>query len=352
MDRFAWPWLLVLLVTVPFIVWRPGRSRRGGAMFTRHDLLLGLGSTWRTRVGWLPSLLRAVCLVLCIIAIARPQKVLGHVRTSTEGVAIQLVVDRSSSMNEQMSYDGGSASRLEVVKQVVREFISGDGKSTGGPGGRDGDMIGLIVFAGYADTVCPLVRSHSALVDLLSQVETANNRAEDGTAIGAAIALAAARLQKAEEELKRSIGKATSDTPPDFKIASKVIVLLTDGVNNRAPDPLDAAQLAAQWGIRIYTIGIGDVPDGPISLFDLGRPGVDSALLKAVAQATDGQYFSANDADTLRKVYEHIGQLERTRIETEEFTDYRELAAPLLAGALGALSLELLLRTLVLRRSA
>lgn len=352
MDRFAWPWLLALLVTVPFIVWRPGRARLGGAMYTRQDLLVGIGSSWRTRIRWLPSILRAACLVLCIFSIARPQKVLGHVRTSTEGVAIQLVVDRSSSMNEQMSYAGGMASRLEVVKQVVKEFIAGDDKATGGLTGREGDMIGLIAFAGYADTVCPLVRSHSALVDLLSQVETANIRAEDGTAIGAALALASARLKNAEEELKRSIGDAASDTPPDFTIASKVIVLLTDGVNNRAPNPLDAAQLAAQWGIRIYTIGIGDAPQGQMSLFDLARPGVDSDLLKAVAKATNGQYFSANDADTLRKVYEHIGDLERTRIETEEFTDYRELYPPLLAGALGALSLEVLLRTLVLRRSA
>lgn len=351
MDRFAWPWLFALLVAVPFLVWRPGRARLGGVMHTRHDLLSGIGRSWRTRLAWTPALLRAVILTLSIVALARPQEVLGNVRTSTEGVAIQLVVDRSSSMNEQMRYAGGTASRLDVVKQVVQEFVEGNETKGGGLKAREGDMLGLIAFAGYADTICPLVRSHEALVEMLGRLETANIRAEDGTAIGAAIALASARLKNAEEELKRSL-KDNSDAQPDFSIASKVIILLTDGVNNRTPDPVDAARLAAQWGIRIYTIGIGDVPQGQTSIFDLARPGVDTDLLKSIAGVTEAQFFSANDAETLRKVYKHIGDLEKTKIETQEFTNYRELYPPLLTAAVGLLTLEVLLRTLVFRRLA
>lgn len=350
MDRFAWPWVFALLVLVPLVLVRPGRARLGGAMHTRHDVLAEIGGSWRTRLMWLPTALRAVCLVLCIVALARPQELLGHVRSSTEGVAIQLVVDRSSSMEAQMSYAGGQSSRLEVVKQVVREFIEGDSSKPGR--GREGDMIGLIAFARYADTVCPLVRSHASLVELLGGVKAApRGSSEDGTGIGAAVALAAARLKNAEAELTRSIGRE-SGAAPDFKIASKVIVLLTDGVENQNVSPIEAARLAAEWGIRIYAIGIGDKPREQRSIFDLAAPQVDARLLEEMARMSDGQYFSASDADTLRRVYERIGDLEKTRIETEEFTNYRELYRPLLIAALAAFSFEVMLRTLVLRRLA
>lgn len=350
MDRFAWPWVFALLVLVPLVLWRPGQARLGGAMHTRHDLLADVGRSWRTRLMWVPPALRGVCLVLCIIALARPQELLGNVRSSTEGVAIQLVVDRSSSMEAQMSYAGGQSSRLEVVKSVVREFIEGDPDEASSS--REGDMIGLIVFARYADTVCPLVRSHGALVELLGEVKTApRGSSEDGTGIGAAVALAAARLKNAEAELQRSIDR-TSTGNPEFKIASKVIVLLTDGVENQNVSPIEASRLAAQWGIRIYAIGIGDKPREQRSIFDLAAPQVDTRLLEEMARMSDGQYFSASDADSLRQVYRRIGELEKTRIETEEFTNYRELYHPLLIGALLALSIEVLLRTLVLRRLA
>ncbi|MCL4221717.1 MAG: VWA domain-containing protein [Phycisphaerales bacterium] len=350
MDRFAWPWVMVLLLLVPLALWRPRRAQHGGAMHTRHDLLAEVGRSWRTRLIWLPPMLRAICLVLCTFALARPQKLLGHVRSSTEGVAIQLLVDRSSSMEAQMSFASGQSSRIEVVKQVVREFIEGDSSEPGSS--REGDMIGLIAFARYADTICPLVRSHRALVDLLGELKTVpRGSAEDGTGIGTAVALAAARLKNAEAELQRSINR-TSRTEPDFKIASKVIVLLTDGIENQNVSPVEAARLAAQWGIRIYAIGIGDKPREQRSIFDLAAPQVDTRLLEEMTRMTDGQYFSASDADSLRQVYQRIGELEKTRVETEEFTNYRELYRPLLMGALIALSLEVMLRTLVLRRPA
>lgn len=351
MDQFAWPWVLGLLLLVPLVVWQPWRTRRGGILYTQTDLLAGSGRSWRTRLGFVPGLLRAMVLSLMIVALARPQAVAGHVRTNTEGVAIELVVDRSSSMEQPMQFGNKMLTRLEVVKRVARDFILGDKNARPPLPGRTGDMIGLIAFAGYPDTICPLVRGHKALANLLEQVETAQFRGEDGTAIGDALLLAAARLKNAEAELKRSMDKDAP--PPDFTIKSKVIILLTDGQNNGETDPLETAKLAAQWGIRIYTIGISDGGQSPSAFPSIfARQGVDRELLSRIASITDGQYFAASDAETLRMVYERIDELETTRIETQEFTDYRELFAPLAAWALVGLGLEVVLRTLVLRRTA
>jgi Ca-activated chloride channel homolog len=351
MDQFAWPWVLALLVLVPMVVWQPWRNRRSGILYTQTDLLAGSGQSWRTRLGFVPAFLRAVTLVLMILALARPQAVIGHVRTNTEGVAIEIVVDRSSSMEQPMQFGSEMLSRLEVVKRVARDFILGDENARPPLSGRHGDMIGLIAFAGYPDTICPLVRGHKALANLLEQVETAQFRGEDGTAIGDALMLAAARLKNAEAELERSMDK---DGPaPDFTIKSKILILLTDGQNNGETDPIEAARLAAQWGVRIYTIGISDggQPTGAFpSIF--ARQGVDRELLSRIAALTDGQYFAANNAETLRSVYERIDEMETTRIETQEYTDFRELFGPLAAWALLGLSLEVVLRTLVLRRTA
>jgi Ca-activated chloride channel family protein len=351
MDRFAWPWVLVLLVAVPLAVWRPWRRPRGGVVHPRAEMLAASAGSWRTRAGFVPGLLRAGALALMVVALARPQAVVGHVNTSTEGVAIEIVVDRSSSMEQPMRYDNQMLTRLEVVKRVAGEFVLGDEEARPPLPGRPGDLIGLIAFAGYADTICPLVRGHEALAGLLAQIDTAQFRGEDGTAIGDALMLAAARLKDAEEEIRRSTDMDA--TAPDFTIKSKVLILLTDGQNHGRTHPDEAARLAAQWGVRIYTIGIGggDAQAGGFpSIFS--RQGVDSALLERISSITDGQYFAADDAETLRKVYERIDAMEKTRIQTEEFTDYRELFGPLAAWALACLSLEVVLRTLVLRRTA
>lgn len=351
MDRLAWPLVLLLLFVVPLVLWRPKRRRRGGVVYSQTQLLAAAGRSWRARLGVLPVLLRGAALTLMIVALARPQAVVGHVNTSTEGVAIEIVVDRSSSMEQPMQFDQQMLTRLEVVKRVAREFVLGNPEARPPLPGRAGDLIGLIAFAGYADTICPLVRGHAALDNLLAQVETAQFRGEDGTAIGDALLLAAARLKDAEEEIKRST--TTDDLPPEFTIKSKVLILLTDGQNNGQTDPLDAARLAAQWGVRIYTIGIGDGDaqrGGFPSIF--ARRGVDRDLLQRISSITDGQYFAANDAETLREVYERIDAMETTRIETQEFTNYHELFGPLAAWALVMLSVEIVLRTLVLRRTA
>lgn len=352
MDRFAWPWILLLLAAVPLAAWRPWRRARGGVIHSQTPLLAISARSWRTRLGPMPSVLRAGGLALMIVALARPQNVTGRVNTSTEGVAIEIVVDRSSSMEQPMQFENRMLTRLEVVKRVAREFVLGNAETRPPLPGRAGDMIGLIAFAGYADTICPLVRGHRALDNLLEQVQTAQFRGEDGTAIGDAIMLAAARLKDAEEEIQRSI--SSDDSPPDFTIKSKVLILLTDGQNNGQTNPIGAARLAAEWGIRIYTIGIGDggSEQGAFQSIFARQGGVDRELLEGIASITDGQYFAADDAQTLREVYERIDAMETTRIETQEFTDYHELFGPLAAWALAALAVEVVLRTLVLRRTA
>lgn len=351
MDQFAWPWVFALLVLAPLTIWKPWQGRRGGLMHTQPALLSVIGQSWRTRLGFMPAFFRLGAVTLLIVALARPQEIIGEVRTSTEGVAIELVVDRSSSMEQPMAFDRQSLSRLEVVKRVAREFVLGNEKASPPLRGRAGDLVGLVAFAGFADTICPLVRGHAALDHLLAQIQTAQFRGEDGTAIGDALLLAAARLKDAEEGIRRSV--KPGDSPPDFTIASKVIILLTDGQNNGERDPMQAAQLAADWGIRIYTIGIGDgAADASAFPSIFSRQGVDRDLLTRIARLTDGQYFAADDADALRRVYERIDSMEKTRIETEDLTDYRELFPPIAAWGLSLLAVETLLRTIVLRRTA
>jgi len=276
---------------------------------------------------------------------------MGDTRTSTEGVAIEIVVDRSSSMEQPMAFDRQQLSRLEVVKRVAREFVLGNDESSPPLPGRTGDLVGLVAFAGFADTICPLVRGHAALDNLLGQIQTAQFRGEDGTAIGDALLLAAARLKDAEEGIQRSI--RPGDRLPDFTIASKVIILLTDGQNNGERDPMQAAQLASDWGIRIYTIGIGDGAANANAFPSIfSRQGVDRDLLTRIARLTGGQYFGADDADALRRVYERIDEMEKTRIETQDLTDYRDLFTPFAMWGLILLMFDIALRTVVLRRTA
>lgn len=211
-------------------------------------------------------------------------------------------------------------------------------------------MIGLITFAGFADTLYPLSRSHAALHSTIDSIETARVRAEDGTAIGSGLQLAAARLKNAEAEIARAA--RLSAGPPDFTIKSKVIILLTDGAANRGVSPLDAAYLAAEWGIRVYTIGIGDTT-GETQFRSLFSPvEVDRELLERIASITGGRYFSASDGDTLRRVYEQIDQLERSRVETFDFTLRDELFSAFAIGSLVALVLEIVLRASMFRRTA
>lgn len=351
-DRFALPIALVLLLGAP-VVFSLLRARERTSPLSLptppsdHDL----PSTWRTSLRWIPAALRVAAVVLLAIAIARPQSVEGRTETSTEGIAIQLVVDRSGSMRETMRTPSGEARKMDVVKEVVLRFITGDEQL--GLKGRDGDMVGLIGFAAYADTLCPLIRSHEPLEQIARDIDTVTSRAEDGTAIGDALALAAARLKNAEDEVARQNRDADAGAP-EFDIKSKAIVLITDGVNNRGSyDPVQAAQLAADWGIKVYAIGVGgqvittDTLFGPRTIAVGGN--IDERTLRRIAELTGGKAFVADSAESLIEVVAAIDALERSAIRSVEHVSADELFMPFAALALLALGAEILLANLVFR---
>lgn len=346
------PWALLLLAVIPVVIWWDRRRRGGGSIrFSSTRNAAHTGRSWRLRLAFLPLWMRVLALVFLAVALARPQRGLERVRDISKGIAIEMVVDRSSSMGAEMEYRGERLNRLDVVKRVFGEFVLG-GRS--GLQGRPNDLIGMVAFARYADTICPLTLAHGALPRFLETVKLVRQRAEDGTAIGDALALAAARLKTAEDALAEQTPERGG---PEYEIESKIIILLTDGENNCGKrDPLQAAELAAEWGIRIYTIGVGggdavttiQTPFGAYKV-PMGR-GVDAGTLKAIAGKTGGLYRRADTARALVDVYEKIDALERSEIETERFVDYRELFVPWAILALLCLCLEVALRTTLYRR--
>jgi Ca-activated chloride channel family protein len=349
---FYSPWILLLLLLLPilaFIQWK--RSGSAAVTFSNVDKFDACPMSWRQRLRPLLFGVRLACIALLIIAMARPRKGTKIENLSTEGVAMMITVDHSGSMGEKMNYYGQAVSRLEVVKAVVADFIKGDGDYKG----RIGDMVGLVTYARYADTQCPLVRGNTIIVDFLKATQLVQTREEDGTAIGDGIAVAAARLQKAEEQIgqenKQLLSAEAGKEKPDFTIKSKVIVLLTDGLDNASQyNPLESAKLAAEWGIKIYTIGIGSEQPQRRGFFDLSGPTLDEELLKNIAQTTGGFYARAGNAEQLREIYKKIDELEKTEVKSIEYVDYAEQFGPWAKAALLLLVLEILAGTTVFRK--
>ena len=356
------PWALILLLVLPVMAYL--MLRRKGTAAVRFPSLVDMKSclvSWRIRFRPLLTIARLLCVTLLIVALARPRKGTVLSEISTEGVAIEAVVDRSGSMQTEMDYYGDKLNRLEVVKRVLSDFIEGDKKDLKG---RSSDLIGLITFARYADTICPLVHSHNVLIEFLKKTEIVQMRSEDGTAIGDAIALGAARLQKAEEEIQRrrqqliASGENISDTDQSgFKIKSKVIILLTDGINNAGRyDPLEAAELAKKWGIKIYTIGIGS-GQAFTTIQSFGRTlrvpapqQLDERLLEAIAEKTGGFYGRAGDAKALRSIVERIDELEKTEVKSVQYTQFAEHFGPWTLAALLVLAAEMLASCTIFRK--
>jgi Ca-activated chloride channel family protein len=303
---------------------------------------------------------RLACIALLIIAFARPRKGTVLSEINTEGVAIEIVVDHSGSMSAEMDYQGEKLNRLETLKKVLADFIIG-GK--GGLAGRGGDLLGLVTFARYPDTLCPLVLSHNVLLEFLKSTELVRLRSEDGTAIGDALALAAARLQKAEEEILlrnkklNKAGIAAANEKPDFKIKSKAIILLTDGRNNAGQyNPMQAAELAKKWGIKVYTVGIGSGQAFTTVQTLMGTfkmpitDDFDEPLLKAIAETTGGFYGRADDADALHKIMEKIDKLEKTEVKQVQFTQYAEKFGPWAYAAMAILLFEMIAGCTIFRK--
>lgn len=327
---FETPWAFLLLLLIPPALWWQVRRDRRAVTYSATSLLAGSPTSLRARLLWLPYVLRGLALVALVIAVARPQAGVNPVRNVTEGVAIAMVVDRSGSMNRTMEFRGEQRTKLEVVKSVFGEFLVGNDAELGG---RPNDLVGIVAFAGEADTISPLTHSHDALVKLLDTVEIVRGYGGGGTAIGDAVALGAARLRTAEEEL------ADNDSADaGFTIRSKVMILLTDGEHNAGErTPSQGVGLAERWGIRIHTIGFGGGQDG-------------AALLEGIAASTGGVYQRAESETGLRAVYEEIDRLEKTEIEAIEYLSFREYFLPFAVAAAVLLALEILLAYTLLRR--
>ncbi len=317
--NFAHPSVLFALVLLPLWSWWRRRhvDRELAIPFSRASVL-ALGPHPRVSYVRLLPWLRALALTGFIIAAAQPRSGARADRVSSEGIDIALAVDISSSM---LAEDFQPQNRIEVAKEKVKRFVLG----------RKNDRVGLVAFSGEALTQVPLTTDYPVVLAAIDNLQV--GQLEDGTAIGTAIATAAVRLRTAPGR-------------------SRVIVLLTDGENNRGDiDPRTAAQAAAAFGIRIYAIGVGtegmaSVPVGR-GLFGLryeNRPvKIDEALLSDIAASTGGRYFRARDAEALQHIYEQIDALERSVVESRSFIRYAELFRWPLGVGLFSLLLELLL---------
>jgi Ca-activated chloride channel family protein len=318
-----------------------GENRTGAVRFSSVAPVFSIKPSLRQRLFRLPLYLRITAAVLLIIALARPQSGRDPIKKVSEGVAIEMVVDRSGSMRTKMDFRGEQKSRFEVVKEVFEEFITGDDK---GLGGRENDMIGVVAFARYSDTVSPLTLSHDTVLDLLEDLDIVSQVSADGTAIGEAVSLAAARLKTAEEEIERS------EDREKYRVKSKAIILLTDGENNAGErTPEQAMELAREWGIKIYTIGIGNKPsDGTYGSY--ANRTSRFVILEEMANRTGGIFRPAHDEMSLRAVYEEIDDLEKSEFKSLQYLSYRELFLPFAFGALVLLVLEMALSGTLLRR--
>lgn len=326
---FDSPWYLLLLLALPLIAWRLFANRRGAIAFTSLLIAQQMTPTLRQRLTWLPAALTLASIAVAIVGVARPREGREQTVVDSQGIAIELVVDLSGSMQAMdFQIDGQHVDRLTAIKKVATDFVMGDTEDE--LDGRFSDLIGLVTFAGHADGETPPTLDHAFLVARLNQSQIVSQRSEDGTAIGDAIALAVEKLN-------------ALDTRQQEKVKSKVIILLTDGENNAGKlEPIQAAELAETLGIKVYTIGVGTKGQAPVPVIDVfGRQtlqymsvNIDEATLTKVAETTGGKYFRATDTDSLKKIYAEIDQLEKTKVEAKHFVDYRELAVQSYAGAI------------------
>lgn len=345
------PLAFLLLLLIPVIIWlRQLRFKGGSLRFSSIRNAAKTGRSFRQRIKIFPALLRVLALILLILAISRPQKGTEQIRETSKGVAIEMIVDRSGSMGAEMEFGRARMNRLDVVKRVFEEFVMGNEDDLNG---RPDDLIGMIVFARYANTVCPLTLAHGALPQFLKTAKLVQNRAEDGTAIGDALALGAARLKKADE----AIAKQRVSNKKAYEIKSKAIILLSDGENNCGKrDPLMAAELAKKWGIKIYTIAIGggqgvatiQTPFGAYKV-PMGA-GVDTETLKQISEITGGFFRKAEDAKSLYSIYKEIDKMEKTEIESVRFVDYKESFSTYALAALFMLVVEIILNCTFFRK--
>lgn len=313
-------WLLLLLPLAALAWWRWFSPRRR-AQVTHPAVaeMADCGATWRSRLRFLPALLRTLAVALLVVCVARPLRANERSPVTVEGIAIELVLDRSISMGHNDFMIGGRPTdRLDAVKYNVERFVLGADDDD--LRGRPDDLIGLVVFARHADSICPPTLDHGHVIQALRQLRVANTHAEDGTAIGEGIALGVERLRELIER----------PADPSRRIRSTVMILLTDGENTTGEiDPLTAAELARTYGIRIYTIGAGGAFARAQRARAAGVPGTSTRAeetLREIAERTGGRFFLATNTDALGEIYAEIDRLERTETEQRQFRLEKDLA--------------------------
>ncbi len=327
-TQFASPHILwLLLLVVPMIGYYIYRTLQGGSSITvsTTETLRNAPRTFKYYLRHVPFALRIVAFSLLIVALARPQDVQEHQESSSEGIDIMMAIDISGSM---LARDF-EPNRITAAKEVAASFI----------GDRVGDRIGLVVFAGEAFTQSPLTTDKATLQTLLARIRS--GVIEDGTAIGNGLATALNRLRESDSK-------------------SKVIILLTDGVNNRGEiAPLTAATIAKEMDVKVYTIGVGTQGLAPYPRVDMygnivdyvQMPvEIDENTLTEIAQSTGGEYFRATNMEKLEQIYDQINQMERSKVEITDYTTYHEKFLYWLVAALCVLVIETLLSSLILKR--
>ncbi len=315
---FAYPLVLWLLASLPLLTaWSWWRARKQGGLGFPNLSQMRLPRSWRVWMAHSLPILRLLAMALLIVALARPQHHDTVEIETTEGIDIMLALDASTSMRAT----DFPPNRFEAARDVAQEFVQS----------RDHDRIGLVVFAGEAFTQAPLTTDGDFLHDVIEQLSI--GQFEPGTAIGSALATALNRLEESEAP-------------------SQVVILLTDGQNNRGEiDPLTAAEMARVLGVRVYTIGVGSFGDSPFEPeSNGGTDEVDEDVLTTMAEATGGRYFRASNTRALRTIYDDIGELEQAEIETYRHTDVSERYARFAVPGLLLILLHTALRTTVARR--
>ena len=323
--EFANPKLLWLLLLVPLsIIWYILRHKKQEAAVNFSDLkgMVKLPKTWKAYLRHLLFALKMAALALLIVALARPQSSSTNSTSNIEGIDIVMAMDVSGSMlARDLKPD-----RLTAAKNVASDFVKG----------RPGDRMGLVIFSGETFTQVPLTTDHGVMLNMLAEMK--NGLIEDGTALGDGLATAISRLK-------------------DSEAISKVVILLTDGMNNAGSvDPYTAAEIAKLYGIRVYTIGVGTYGTAPYPVQTMFgtqmqqiKVEIDEKLLTTIANSSGGKYFRATSNQKLEEIYEEIDKLERSKIEVTEFRRLHEEFYPLVAWAIALLLLEFLLRKTIFR---
>ena len=318
---FAYPWCFWLLLLIPLMIYwfvKQGRRQQGALQVSSIQGLKGLPVSWKARMRPVLLVLRILAYAALVTALARPQTSNTSENIDSEGIDIVLSIDISGSMLAEDL----QPNRLEAAKKVAADFVEK----------RISDRIGLVIFSGESFTQCPITTDHAVLTNQIMQIKS--GMLQDGTAIGMGLATSVDRLRSS-------------------KAKSKVIILLTDGVNNTGlVDPLTALEIAKAFKIRVYTIGVGTygkapfpmtMPDGSIQM-QMQDVQIDEPLMKKISSETGGKYFRATNTTGLAKVYTEIDNLEKTKVEITSYKHYAEHFFPLAMLALACLLLEVVLR--------